>query len=172
MRFLIIVFLLVSSCSDKKESSMSNVRIKTLDSLFLQTYQREPNAYYDSINLSNSMINVKINTNYTYIYDTILGVREIHERVVSDEPNVTPLSDSIQNCHAYFLYGSLYKISANAYPKIKEGTDYPFGKALYYLSGDSIIYKLESGYSLSVKEYIDHFNYLAKKFNDSLKIKK
>lgn len=176
MKFLIVVIPLIYSCSHKAQLTDKEKYLGRLDSSFNKLMERDTYWHYDSSELRDTVSNTRFINHYSFVYDSSYGVRIIHQTtnirqgVPLEEPDAFGLSDSIENFDAYFLGGQLYKIKVDAYPASKEGTKYDMAKAVYYLKSDSIINKWEHRYSLAVKRYIDHFDSLAKKFNDGLKI--
>lgn len=124
------------------------------------------NDTYFRFDTSFSIFDGFIDTQYfQYMYDYVEGVRNIHETLKSS------LSDTIMDYGAFYTNGKLFKIHVTSYLRSKIGTRSDYPKSLYYFDNDTLLLKDEHNLSLDLNNYRKHFESLAKKFNDTLKIK-
>jgi hypothetical protein len=133
------------------------------DSLFNKAMFNNTYFKYDTII---SVSNIADTQYIDYMYDNAIGVRSIHEKTHSSQ------SDTTKEYTAFYVNKHLYKIYVICYRKSdigKRGSIY--AKSLYYFNGDTLFSKDEYKLILDLKTYREHFEDLAKKFDDSLKFK-
>jgi len=100
----------------------------------------------------------KINVYRSYMFDRIVGVRNIRET------GIKVGTDSIEESEAFLLDKKVYKIYTIAYLRDSIGKRTDMGKCLYYFANDSILCKKIYKIQIAPFEYKLHFEALANEF--------
>lgn len=160
MKSFLIFALFLGACSN---CSNVNEKIKNYDSRYDKTMFNNTYFKYDTV--LKTSITEKDTQYITYMYDYVWGVKNIGETVLNTS------SDTTKEYHAFFVEKRLYKIYVIGFSKTDIGKRADYAKSLYHFDGDKLLSKSEYKLMLDLKVYREHFEHLAKNFNDTIKLK-
>jgi hypothetical protein len=156
---LLFCFLILA-CNSSKTDQM---KVNEMNADFDKSMRRDTYFSYDTIRNPKNGEPVLF---LEYIYDSINGVKSIHQKSTSDGLNFYQ--------QANFLKGAIYKLKVEVLPdSVEPGTKYKPDTYMYYVIKDRLIPKIEtdSDYRYLIPTLIHSYDSAANKFEERLKLR-